>query len=110
MEPDESSKKPVEGTVKTEAQPSNSSSEPSPITENANLHMSLEETGTFRICTLPCSAKQTASVLRRLSDRERELWCRRFTPSCIENILNTASVDDDTKAFYREIEKRLKEL
>jgi len=105
----ESSKKSPNETSKTEPQPSTSSDEVGPITETAYLNLALEETGTFRICTPPCYAKQTASVLGRLNERERELWCRRFTSSCVENILNAETVDNQTKAFYREIERKLKE-
>lgn len=86
-----------------------SSSENSPITEIAQLNLALDETGTFRICTPPDCARQTANILKRLTERERELWCRRFTPSCIENILNAEAVDEETKTFYREVERRLKE-
>jgi len=103
-----SSKKSIEETKKTETRPSAWSNE-APV-ETAYLSMVLEETGTFRICTPPCSAKQTASVLKRLNEREREAWSRRFTPSCIEKIVNDPNVDADTRQFFQEIEKKNKEL
>ena len=77
--------------------------------ETAILNVALDETGTFRVCTTPDCSKQTANVLRRLCERERELWSRRFTPSCVENILHAENVDEETKAFFRDVEKRLKE-
>jgi len=77
--------------------------------ETALINVALDETGTFRICTTPDCAKETANVLRRLSERERELWCRRFTPSCVEKILRAESVDEETKTFYREVERKIKE-
>ena len=77
--------------------------------ETALINVALDETGTFRICTTPECAKETANVLRRLSERERELWCRRFTPSCVEKILSAESVDEETKTFYREVERKIKE-
>jgi len=77
--------------------------------ETALINVALDETGTFRICTTPECAKETANVLRRLSERERELWCRRFTPSCVEKILRAESVDEETKTFYREVERKIKE-
>lgn len=105
---EESSKKSPDVTNKTEATSSTSSIETSPITETAYLNLALEETGTFRICTPPHCAKQAANVLRRLSERDRELWFRRFTPSCIENILSAQNVDEETKTFYREVDRKLK--
>ena len=71
--------------------------------------MALDETGSFRICTPPDCAKQTADVLKRLPERESELWCRRFTPSCIERILNQLGLDDETRAFYLNVQRKLKE-
>jgi len=77
--------------------------------ETAILNVALDETGSFRICTTPDCARQTANVPRRLCERERELWSRRFTPSCVENILHAENVDEETKIFYREVERKLKE-
>jgi len=86
-----------------------SSGETAPVTQIAPLSVALDETGSFRICTSPSCAKQVADVLKRLPERDSELWCRRFTPSCIERILNSQTLDDETKAFYRDVQRKLKE-
>jgi hypothetical protein len=109
MSSEDSSKKSANAKKTTEDPPSPSSSETTPVTQTTSLNLNLDETGTFRICTRPSCAKQTTEVLKKLNDREREMWCRRFTKSCIENILNSATVDEETKAFYREVERKLKE-
>jgi hypothetical protein len=109
MSSEESSKKSTSATKKTEDQSSNSSIETSQVTEVAPLTLALDETGSFKVCTPPDCAKQTADVLKRLPERDSELWCRRFTPSCIERILNSQTLDEETKAFYRDVQRKLKE-
>jgi hypothetical protein len=107
---EESSKKPATATSKTEEQPSPSPSAIRSITQTAYLNLSLDEKGSIRVCTPPDCAKQAAEVLQRLPTRDRELWCRNFTLSCVENILNSQTVDEETKSFFREqVEKRIKE-
>jgi hypothetical protein len=106
---EESSKKSADGKKKTEDPPRTSSSESTPVTQIAPLTLALDETGSFKICTPPDCAKQAADVLKRLSERDSELWCRRFTPSCIERILNSQTLDEETKAFYRDVQRKLKE-
>jgi hypothetical protein len=106
---EESSKKSTSATKKTEDQSSNSSTETSQVTQVAQLTLALDETGSFRVCTLPDCAKQTADVLKNLPERDRELWCRRLTLSCIERILNSQTLDEETKAFYRDAQRKLKE-
>ena len=109
MSSEESSKKSTDATKKTEDPSVTSSSETPPVTQIAPLSVALDETGTFRICTPPDCAKQTANVLKRLPERDRELWCRRFTPSCIERVLNSPTLDDETRAFYENVQRKLKE-
>ena len=109
MSSEESLKKSADGKKKTEDPPANSSSEAAQVTQIAPLALALEETGSFRICTPPDCAKQTAHVLKRLPEREIELWCRHFTPSCIERILDSPALDEETKAFYRDVQRKLKE-
>lgn len=106
---EESSKKSADGKKRTEDPPATSSNETTPVTQIAPLSVALDETGTFRICTPPDCAKQTANVLKRLPERDRELWCRRFTPSCIERVLNSSTLDDETRAFYENVQRKLKE-
>jgi hypothetical protein len=110
MSSEESSKKSTDTTEKKEDLPSNSSNETvAPVTQIAPLSLALDETGSFRICAPPDCAKQTADVLKRLPERDSELWCRRFTPSCIERILNSQTLDDETRAFYLDVQRKLKE-
>jgi len=106
---EESSKKSANAKKKTEDPLSVSSNETAPVTQIAPLSLALDETGSFRICTPPDYAKQTADVLKRLPERESELWCRRFTPSCVERILSSEVLDEETKAFYRDVQRKLKE-
>jgi len=106
---EESSKKSAD-VKKTTGDPSTtSSSEAAQVTQIALLALALEETGSFRVCTAPDCAKQVAAVLQRLPERESELWRRRFTPSCIERILDSPALDEETKAFYRDVQRKLKE-
>jgi len=109
LESSEESSKKSPDVKKTEDPPATSSSEAAQVTQVALLALALEETGSFRVCTTPDCAKQVAAVLRRLSERESELWCRRFTPSCIERILDSPALDEETKAFYRDVQRKLKE-
>jgi hypothetical protein len=109
MSSEESSKKSTDVTKRIEDPPAASSNETTPVTQIAPLSVALDETGTFRICTPPDCAKQTANVLKRLPERDRELWCRRFTPSCIERVLNSPTLDDETRAFYENVQRKLKE-
>jgi hypothetical protein len=106
---EESSKKSTSAKEKTEDQSSNSSTETSQVIQIAPLTLALDETGSFRICTPSGCAKQTADVLKRLPERDKELWCRRFPLSCIERILNSQTLDEETKAFYRDVQRKLKE-
>jgi hypothetical protein len=107
---EQSSKKSTDATEKREGRPSNSSNEAiAAVTQIAPLSLALDETGSFRICTPPDCAKQTAEVLKRLPQRDSELWCRRFTPSCIERILTSQSLDRETRAFYLDVQQKLKE-
>jgi len=112
MKLEESKKSPIEFKNEKSKRPTEEESYSEDYTarpETALINVALDETGTFRICTTPDCAKEAANVLRRLSERERELWCRRFTPSCVEKILRAESVDEETKAFYREVERKIKE-
>jgi hypothetical protein len=106
---EDTSKKSNGETLKNEAQPSISSNENTPITQIARLNLELQESGTFKICCPPSRAKETADVLRKLNTREQELWCKRFSTSCVEGILATKELDQNTRRFYDEIAKRLKE-
>jgi hypothetical protein len=106
---EESSKKSTDAKKKTEDQPSTSSNETPPVALTAPLALALDETGSFRICTPPNCARQAAEVLRKLSDREREMWCRRFTQSCLEKIESSEAVDEQTKVFFRDVQRKLKE-
>jgi len=106
---EESSKKSADGKKKTEDPPASSSSEATPVTQIAPLALALEETGSFRVCTTPDCAEQVADVLKRLPARDSELWCRHFTPSRIERILDSPALDEKTKAFYRDVQRKLKE-
>jgi hypothetical protein len=107
---EESSKKHSTATNKTEEQSSRSPTDIPSITQTAYLNLALDEKGSIRICTPPNCAKQAAEVLQRLPTRDRELWCRSFTPSCVESILNSQTVDEETKSFFREnVERRIKE-
>jgi hypothetical protein len=109
MSSEESSKKSTDAKKKTEDPPSTSSNETTPVTLTAPLSLALDETGSFRICTPPNCAKQAAEVLRKLSDREREMWCRRFTQSCLEKIESSETVDEQTREFFRDVQRKLKE-
>jgi hypothetical protein len=109
MSSEESSKKSTDTTEKKEDQASTSSNETTPVTLIAPFTLALDETGSFRICTSPNCARQAAEVLRKLSDREREMWSRRFTLSCLEKIENSETVDEQTKGFFRDIQRKLKE-
>jgi hypothetical protein len=110
MSSEESSKKSTDAKKKTEDQPSTSSNDKTtPVTLTASLNLALDETGSFRICTPPNCAKEVAEVLRKLNDREREMWCRRFPQSCLERIENSETVDEQTKVFFRDIQRKLKE-
>jgi len=106
---EKSSEQSTEEMKKTEEATQSSSNETMPL-QTTFMSMVLEETGTFRICTPPNLAKQTASVLKRLNEREREAWCRKFTPSCIEAIVSSPNVDDGTKRFFQDIARKNKEL
>jgi hypothetical protein len=109
MSSEDSSKKQTNAKNETENQVSTSSSEGPPVTQIAPFSLALEETGSFRICTPPERAKQAADVLKNLPERERELWCRHLTLSCIERILNSQTLDEETKAFFRDVQRKLKE-
>jgi hypothetical protein len=111
LENSEESSKKLANAKKTIEDPSSTSSSETtpPVTQSAPLLLALDETGSFRICTPPDCAKQTAHVLKRLPERDSELWCRRFTPSCIERILSSQVLDEETKAFYRDVQRKLKE-
>jgi hypothetical protein len=52
---------------------------------------------------------QVAEVLRKLNDREREMWCRRFPQSCLERMENSEAVDEQTREFSRDVQRKLKE-
>ena len=109
MSSEEFSKKSADVKKKTEDPPSTSSNMTTPVTQIASLSLALEETGSFRICTAPECAKQVADVLKRLPERECELWGGHLTLSCIERILNSQTLDEETKTFYRDIQRKLKE-
>ena len=110
MTSEDSSKKQENATSKIETPPEASSNQANPITNVAFLNLALDETGSFRICTSPDCAKGAVDVLNKLSERDRELWTRRFTPSCVERILNASTVDDETKRFFSEVAKKLRDL
>ena len=97
-------------TSKNENPQSTSSNEETQFTQIARMNLELQENGSFRICCPPSRAKETADVLRKLSNREQELWSRRFSVSCLETILADDRVDRDTRHFYDDIAKKLKEL
>ena len=109
MSSEESSKKSTDAKKTTEDQPVNSSTETSQVIKVAPFNLALDETGGFKICTPPEYAKQTAEVLKRLPERDSELWCRRFAPSCIERILNQPTLDDETREFYLNLQRKLKQ-
>jgi hypothetical protein len=94
----------------TENPPAPSSNPVDRIAEVAFLTVALDETGSFRICTPPEFAKELVSVLNKLPERDRELWTRRFTPSCTDRILNAPTVDEATKRFFGEVARKLKDL
>jgi len=94
---------------KTEDQPVNSSTETFQVIKAAPFTVALDETRGFKICTPPECAKQAADVLKRVPERDRELWDRRLTLSCVERILSSPMVDDETKEFYWNIQRKLKE-
>jgi hypothetical protein len=107
---EDSSKKQTNGTNGTEIRATSSSNQASPITEVASLSLALEETGSFRICTSPECAKEVVDVLNKLPERDRELWTRRFTPSCVDRICNTPTVDEETKRFFSEVARKLRDM
>jgi hypothetical protein len=107
---EDSSKKQTNAPNVTEIQPEPSSNPVSPITEVAVLTVALDETGDFRICTPPECAKEVVSVLNKLPERDRELWTRRFTPSCVDRICNAPTVDEDTRRFFGGVARKLRDL
>jgi hypothetical protein len=107
---EDSSKKQTNAPNMTEISREPSSNSISPVTEVAVLTVALNETGDFRICTSPDCAKDVVGVLNKLPECDRELWTRRFTPSCTERILNAPTVDEETKRFFSEVARKLKDL
>ena len=106
---EDSSKKQTNETNRSEIPAAPSSNPVNRITEVAFLSLALDETGTFRICTSPDCAKEVVNVLNKLPERDRELWTRKFTPSCVEKICSAPTVDEGTKRFFSEVARKLRD-